>query len=580
MTRPTMSPEKKYRPYAEYFPVQLPDRTWPNRQITTPPTWCSVDLRDGNQALATPMNVDQKLELFNLLVEIGLEEIEIGFPSASQVEFDFTRTLIEHVGIPDPVTPQVLTQARDHLIERTFEAICGAKRVIVHLYNSTSELQRRLVFRKDRADIIDLAVKGVETIRKLASQTATVVLLEYSPESFTGTECDFALQICEAVIGVWEPTPSRKLILNLPATVEMSTANLYADRIEWFCRNISSRDSLIISLHTHNDRGTGVAATELGLLAGAERVEGTLFGNGERTGNVDLVTLALNMFSQGVDPHLNLRNLGKIRQIAERCTQLPVHARHPYAGDLVFTAFSGSHQDAISKGMHERKKRRGELWEVPYLPIDPKDVGRTYEGVVRINSQSGKGGAAYIIEPKLGCELPKDMHPEFGALTQELAETFGTEIPASTLWARFREEYLDRTSPYEYVDFRCWPAESRASRGEDHNRPSIEECLLTVRIDGQERKLSGCGNGPLDACAKALHSAKGCISFEIEGYHEHASSRGEDAEAVAFVLIDLPIGLRKYGVGTHRNITKAAIKALLSALNRSNGLAGDRAALA
>ena len=415
-----VNPAVKYTPYHELFTVALPDRTWPNNRILQAPIWCSVDLRDGNQALVNPMSVPQKLEMFELLVKLGFKEIEIGFPSASEVEFEFTRTLIDRGLIPDDVTPQILTQSRTHLIERSFEALHGAKRAIVHLYNPTSELQRRVVFHASQEEVKRIAIEGTRLIKSLAAKTSTEILFEYSPESFTGTELPFALEVCNAVIREWGPTPHHKMILNLPSTVEMITPNIYADQIEWFIRHLENRESVIVSLHTHNDRGTGVAATELGLLAGADRVEGTLFGNGERTGNVDIITLALNLFSQGIHPNLDLHDIGSIREVAERCTELPVHERHPYAGDLVFTAFSGSHQDAINKGMRALAESGENRWEVPYLPIDPRDIGRTYEAIIRINSQSGKGGVAYMMRSEFGCDLPKDMHPEFSAVIQKI----------------------------------------------------------------------------------------------------------------------------------------------------------------
>ncbi|MGA7269064.1 MAG: 2-isopropylmalate synthase, partial [Aestuariivirga sp.] len=446
-----ISPREKYRPFPQ---VQLPDRQWPNRTITKPPIWCSVDLRDGNQALIEPMGLDRKMRMFEALLKMGFKEIEVGFPSASQTDFDFVRHLIDGKKIPDGVTIQVLTQSREELIRRTFESLKGAKSAIVHLYNSTSELQRRVVFKLDRAGIVDIAVKGATLIRKLERELGMeeIVRHEYSPESFTGTELDFAKDICEAVIDCYKPTPQKKLILNLPATVEMSTPNVHADQIEWFCRNIKKRDSVTISLHPHNDRGCAVAATELGLLAGADRVEGTLFGNGERTGNVDIVTLAMNMFSQGVDPGLDCSNINDLVRMAEYCNQLPVHPRHPYAGELVFTAFSGSHQDAINKGFKAMAASNAPLWEVPYLPIDPMDLGRSYEAVIRINSQSGKGGIAYILEKEHGIELPRRLQIEFSKVVQAIADGEGVELPAERLWSAFEGEYLDGNGRYGFVE--------------------------------------------------------------------------------------------------------------------------------
>ena len=426
----------KYRPFP---PINLPNRQWPNRIIDRAPIWCSVDLRDGNQALAIPMSVTQKVELFQLLVELGFKEIEVGFPAASQIEFDFLRRLVDERLIPEDVTVQVLVQARDHLIRRTFESLQGVKRAIVHIYNSTSELQRRVVFNASKQEIIDIAVKGVELIKELVPTLPdTEIQLQYSPESFSSTEIDFALEICEAVIDVWQPTPEKQIILNLPVTVEVATANVHADQIEWFCRHLRDRDSAIISLHTHNDRGTGIAATEMGLLGGADRVEGTLFGNGERTGNVDIVTVAMNLYTQGVDPALNFSDINHVREVYERCTRMTVHERHPYVGDLVFTAFSGSHQDAIKKGMNAQDQEAGALWEVPYLPIDPKDVGRTYEAIIRINAQSGKGGVAYILEADYGVTMPKPMQIEFGKVINDIADAKGEERKqdAQSKWCR------------------------------------------------------------------------------------------------------------------------------------------------
>ncbi|MCA3555025.1 2-isopropylmalate synthase, partial [Aestuariivirga sp.] len=445
-----MSPREKYRPFPQ---VRLPDRQWPNKTITHPPVWCSVDLRDGNQSLIEPMGLDRKMRMFDALLRMGFKEIEVGFPSASQTDFDFVRHLIEGKKIPDGVTIQVLTQSREELIRRTFESLKGARSAIVHLYNSTSELQRRVVFKLDKPGIIDIAVKGATLIRRLEAEFGmeNVIRHEYSPESFTGTELDFARDICEAVIDAYEPSPSKKLILNLPATVEMSTPNVHADQIEWFCRNIKMRDCLTISLHPHNDRGCAVAATELGLLAGADRVEGTLFGNGERTGNVDIVTLAMNMYSQGVDPGLDCSNINELVRMAEYCNQLPIHPRHPYAGELVFTAFSGSHQDAINKGFKAMAASNSPLWEVPYLPIDPMDLGRSYEAVIRINSQSGKGGIAYILEKEHGIELPRRLQIEFSRVVQAIADGEGVELAADRLWTAFGAEYLEGNGRYGFV---------------------------------------------------------------------------------------------------------------------------------
>lgn len=547
---------KKYSPFPT---VDLPDRTWPERTIDRAPLWCSVDLRDGNQALVNPMNVGQKLELFKLLVSIGLKEIEIGFPAASRTEYDFTRLLIEEDLIPEDVTIQVLTQARHQLIEKSFEALRGVRRAIVHLYNSTSTLQREVVFRKNRRETIELALSGVTAVRECAAATDTEIVFEYSPESFTGTESDFAVEICDRVLDEWDPAPDEKVILNLPATVEMSTPNIYADQIEWFSRHLSRPESALISLHTHNDRGTAVAATELGLMAGAGRVEGTLFGNGERTGNVDIVTLALNMYSQGIDPGLDLHNLGEIIRVSEKCTGIPVHIRHPYAGDLVYTAFSGSHQDAISKGMAHQAGNRSETWEVPYLPIDPTDLGRSYEAIIRINSQSGKGGVSYILKERHGIEIPALMQPEFARIIQERVEETGLEITPDEIFGVFRREYLECASPFEFVSFQTGAAE----KGGDKTR-----CLIVLRIQKEERTMEGNGNGPIDACREALRKG-GINGFVIESYHEHSLNRGSDSQAIAFIQIRNAKGAPYFGAGIDTNITLASIKALLSALNRS-----------
>jgi len=546
----------KYRPFPT---IDLPDRQWPNRTLQRAPRWCSVDLRDGNQALINPMNLNQKLRMFSLLADIGFEEIEVGFPSASAVEFDFTRTLIERGLIPAGVYPQVLTQSREHLIRRTFEAIAGTPRAIVHLYNSTSELQRRVVFRMDRAAIRGIAVDGTRLVRELAEQTATEILYEYSPESFTGTELDFAVEICDAVIEAWDPSPDRRMIINLPATVELATPNVYADQIEWFLRRVQRRDSIILSLHTHNDRGTGVAATELGLLAGGERVEGTLFGNGERTGNVDIVTVALNLYTQGVDPGLDLHDLSRLIEVSDYCTELPVGARHPYAGELVFTAFSGSHQDAINKGMTAQSETPGDRWEVPYLPIDPTDIGRSYQAIIRINSQSGKGGVAYVMESEFGCQLPKTMQPEFGQVVQELSDRSGREVEAHEIWRAFQREYLEVDAPLRFLDYAI------ASDTEDSSRM---HGTLTVVVDGAERELRGTGNGPIDALKDALGQA-GLNDFRLTHYSEHALGQGTDSTAIAYIQIARGDGTQRFGAGTNPNIAKASALALISALNRS-----------
>ncbi|MHB1350348.1 MAG: 2-isopropylmalate synthase [Desulfobulbus sp.] len=556
---------KKYRPYP---PVNLPDRTWPNATISKAPIWCSVDLRDGNQALIQPMSLQEKLDMFKMLVEVGFKEIEVGFPSASQVEFEFTRMLIEENFVPEDVVIQTLTQSREHLIKRTFESLRGVKKAVVHLYNSTSTLQRDVVFKMSRREIIELGVRGARLIREEAGRTDTDIRYEYSPESFTGTELDFALEICEAVMEVWEPTPERPVIINLPATVEMATPNIYADQIEWFIRHMKNRNCALISLHAHNDRGSAVAATELALMAGADRVEGTLFGNGERTGNVDIVTLALNMFSQGVDPGLDFSGINRIIDIYERCTRLPVHPRHPYAGDLVYTAFSGSHQDAINKGMVACDTNAEGCWAVPYLPIDPRDVGRTYESIIRINSQSGKGGIAYVMDKEFGLKLPKEMQPEFGAIIQKISDATGGELPARAVYEAFTREYLNATPCYKLKGFEV--VKRHIGDNEDQSSATVEAVLL---IDNKEEKLAASGNGPLDAFCEALRSGLG-LSFTLKAYHEHALTQGSSAKAVSYIMVTNGQGREYWGAGVDSDIIIASIKALLSALNRSCFAAG------
>ena len=549
-------PIHKYRPFE---PIQLPDRQWPGRTITKAPMWCSVDLRDGNQALIEPMDSARKRRMFELLVKMGFKEIEVGFPAASQTDFDFVRELIEEDRIPEDVTIQVLTQSRAPLIERTFESIRGARRAIVHLYNSTSTLQRRVVFGLDRDGIIDIAVTGAELIRDLAKDFGdTEIIHQYSPESFTGTEMDFAVEICEAVMDVWQPTPQKKTILNLPATVEMATPNIYADQIEWFHRNIRDRDSIVLSLHPHNDRGTGVAAAELGVMAGADRIEGTLFGNGERTGNVDVVTLGLNLYSQGVDPDLDMRDIDELRRTAEYCNQLPVHPRHPYAGDLVFTAFSGSHQDAIKKGMTAMDQSNSGLWEVPYLPIDPQDLGRSYEAVIRINSQSGKGGIAYIMQSEFGLDLPRPLQIAFSQVIQDVTDGTGKEITAEGIWQSFEDTYLKASGRFGFIEHRTVP-DTHAS----------ERRLMTAKVSehGEERTIEGVGNGPIDSFVDAL--GKGCgVSLKVQDYQEHAVGHGADATAVAYVEATGENGQKIWGVGMHPNITVASLRAVVSAANQ------------
>jgi 2-isopropylmalate synthase len=539
-------PFSQYRPFA---PIPLPDRTWPSRVLTRAPRWCSVDLRDGNQALIDPMDPPRKRRLFELLVRCGFKEIEVGFPAASQPDFDFVRQLVEEDLIPDDVVIQVLTQARPEQIERTYEALRGAPRAVVHLYNSTSTLQRRVVFGLDRAGIVDIAVRAAKFCREL---TPTIpecdVHYQYSPESFTGTELDFAVEICEAVMDVWEPTPTRPVILNLPATVEMATPNIYADQIEWFHRHVKQRDCIVLSLHPHNDRGTAVAAAELAVMAGADRIEGTLFGNGERTGNVDLVTLALNLFSQGIDPRLDFADIDAARRIVEHCNRLPVHPRHPYVGDLVYTAFSGSHQDAIKKGF-EALGKTYDLWEVPYLPIDPHHLGRSYEAVIRVNSQSGKGGVAYIMKFEHGLDLPRRLQIEFSSVIQGLAEASGTEVTADQIWSAFEQTYLtpDRRVEPLRVGMADGTVEARA------------------RIDGEYRTVRGQGGDAVSAFADALR--QGGVAVEVLDYHGHAL--GEGAEAVSVVYVEARVdGRVRWGVGRDADVAMASARAVASAVNR------------
>ena len=549
---------ERYRPFSA---VNLPDRQWPNNIITQAPIWCSVDLRDGNQALKIPMNLEEKLEMFDLLVEVGFKEIEIGFPSASQVEYEFARTLIEENRIPEDVTVQVLTQAREHLIRKTFEALEGANKAIVHFYNSTSTLQREVVFRMGKEEIKNIAVEGAKLIKVLKDEVGHPgIRFEYSPESFTGTELDYAVDVCHAVMDVLEPTPKNRLILNLPATVEMSTPNVHADQIEWFCRHLKNRESVYISLHAHNDRGTAVAATELAVMAGADRVEGTLFGNGERTGNMDIVTMALNLFSQGVDPKLDFSDINRLRDVYQECTRMLVHERHPYAGEFVYTAFSGSHQDAINKGMKAQEARESSIWEVPYLPIDPQDVGRTYESIIRINSQSGKGGVAYIMEREFGFKLPKLMHPEFGKVVQTITDKTGDELPSQEIWDAFEREFLKRTYPYHLRECHI---HMDSSEGE----PPATLVKAVVGINGNEITIDSRGNGPIDAFVKGLNEYSE-LDIKLESYSEHDIDHGSDSRAAAYINIRKRSGRSAFGVGVDSNISIASIKAILSALNR------------
>jgi len=552
-------PKNKYRPFA---PIDLRDRTWPDKVLTTPPLWCSVDLRDGNQALIEPMDAARKRRMFDMLVRTGFKEIEVGFPAASQTDFDFVRELIEKNLIPDDVIIQVLTQARPELIERTYESLRGAKRAIVHLYNSTSTVQRRVVFCLDRPGIINIAVQAARCVRDLAAQQpGTDWRFEYSPESFTGTELDFAVEICDAVNEVWQPTPERRVIINLPATIEMATPNIYADQIEWFGRHVAKRDSIVLSVHPHNDRGTAIAAAELAVMAGAERVEGTLFGNGERTGNVDVVTLALNLYSQGVHPGLDFSNINEAARCAEHCNQLPIHPRHPYVGNLVFTSFSGSHQDAIKKGFAAR--RDGDIWEMPYLPIDPRDLGRTYESVIRVNSQSGKGGIAYLLERDYGLTMPRRLQIEFSQVVQAVTDATGKELTSEQIWSLFEREYLGENGTYVYGGHQLSPL---------REHQNVERLTLKLKCNGQGALLHGEGNGPIDAIVDALG-----LRFDVLSYEEHSMGSGSDARAVAFVEITTPARTTLFGVGLHENIVTASLMAILSAVNRAlqRGLLDD-----
>jgi 2-isopropylmalate synthase len=544
-------PSTKYRAFT---PVDLADRTWPGRVITAPPTWCSVDLRDGNQALIEPLDAVRKRRMFDLLVKIGFKEIEVGFPAASQTDYDFVREIIEQKLIPDDLTIQVLTQARTELIARTFESLKGARRAIVHVYNSTSAAQRRMVFRLDRAGIVDIAVRGATAVREHAlRERDTQWVFQYSPESFTATELDFAVDICDAVNAVWEPTPAHKSILNLPATVEMATPNVYADQMEWFSRHVARRDSVILSVHPHNDRGTAVAAAELAMMAGAQRVEGTLFGNGERTGNVDIVTLALNLYTQGVDPALDFSNINETARCAEACTQLPIHPRHPYVGDLVFTAFSGSHQDAIKKGLAARTER--DLWDVPYLPVDPSDLGRSYDSIIRVNSQSGKGGVAYLLERDYQLVMPRRLQIEFSQVVQAKADITGKELTSQEIWDLFTSEYLTPRMPFVYRSHQL----AASTDGADSERLSIQ-----VENAGRLETWLGQGSGPIDAMVKAIE-----LPFDVLSYEEHSRGQGSAAQAVSYIEITTRSRRTLFGAGAHPNIITASLLALLSAVNRA-----------
>jgi 2-isopropylmalate synthase len=546
-------PEGKYRPYPK---IDLPKRKWPNNSITKAPKWCSVDLRDGNQALVNPMDMNKKLELFALLLKIGFKEIEVGFPSASKVEFNFLRRLVDDKLIPDDVTIQVLVQAREHLIAKTFEALKGVKKATVHLYNSTSTAQRKMVFQKSKEEIIALALEGVDLVKKYEKKHDGEIFLEYSPESFTGTELEFAAEISNAVTARWGISEKRKVIINLPATVEMATPNVYADQIEWMSEHLQNRENVIISTHTHNDRGTSIAATELALLAGADRVEGTLLCNGERTGNVDIITLALNMTTQGIESNLDFSDVNKVLEIVERCTEIETHVRHPYVGELVYTAFSGSHQDAINKGLAYRKSQNEIFWEVPYLPIDPEDVGRSYESIIRINSQSGKGGVAYILEKNFGYQLPKAMHPEVGKLVQEVSDRKGQELTAEELFEIFNENYFGVKEHISLADFTVSSVKG------------VSKCTLTYFYNGIEIVANGEGNGPVDACKDALmKNYKN--EFSINSYYEHSRGNKSSAEAIAYIEIETQETLSCFGVGSDNDIATASVKALFCALNRA-----------
>ncbi len=559
--------KKGYQKYVPFKPINIPDRQWPNNVITKAPIWCSVDMRDGNQSLVDPMNLQEKLEFFQTLIEVGFKEIEVGFPSASETEYEILRTLIDGGYIPDDVTIQVLVQARPHLIKKTFEAIHGAKNVIVHFYNSTSTLQRKVVFKTDMQGVIDIAVKGAELIYELTEEERKNnpdmnIRFEYSPESFTGTEMDNAVEICHQVMQALHITKDNPIILNLPSTVECSTPNGYADQIEYFCRHLPNREAAIISLHPHNDRGEGVAATELALMAGADRVEGTLFGNGERTGNVDVVTLALNMWTQGVDPELDFHDINKIKEVYERCTKMQVPPRHPYAGELVFTAFSGSHQDAINKGKMYMEESKSELWEVPYLPIDPADVGREYEPIIRINSQSGKGGTAYILANNYGIKMPKAMHPEFGAVVQKACDEKGKELSATEVFDLFQKEYRNVAGPYKLRNYKVYE-----EKIEDEELSKVKfEGTITYK-NGEPANIEGEGSGPIGAFFTAIQ-AIGIKGYEFIDYSEHAIAVGSDSKAISYIHLKNPEGKDVFGIGVSHNISYASMKGIICAINR------------
>ena len=550
-----------YKRYKRNPVLNYPEREWPNKEIEKAPIWCSVDLRDGNQALIDPMQVDEKIEMFLYLIKLGFRDIEIGFPAASQIEFDFLRQLVDRKLIPDDVRVQVLTQCREELIDRTFESIEGIKNVIVHIYNSTSTLQRDVVFGMEREEIIDIAVKGTRMVKERAAKFPGNIILEYSPESFTGTEMDFALEICTAVQKEWGPTKENPIIINLPSTVEMTTPNVYADQIEWMNKHFEDRESIILSVHPHNDRGTGVASAELSMLAGVDRVEGTLFGNGERTGNVDILNIAYNMFSQGINPELEIEHVNEIIEIYERCCKIPIHPRHPYAGKLVFTAFSGSHQDAINKGVKALKERNGQYWEVPYLPIDPSDIGREYEPIVRINSQSGKGGVAFIMDIYFGFKLPKAMHKEFANVIQKVSEVQG-EVSPDEIMNKFSEEYLNQKEPLHFRKLRVDDLSDEIESEFD------TRVTLTFTDKGVEKTFTSIGNGPIDAVKRGIEENLG-FSIKILDYSEHALQSGSNSQAAAYIhLLDAETGHVTYGVGVSSNITRASVRAIFSAMNR------------
>ncbi len=550
-----------YSRYKRNPVLDYPEREWPNKEIEKAPIWCSVDLRDGNQALIDPMQVEEKIEMFQYLIKLGFRDIEIGFPAASQIEFDFLRQLVDRKLIPDDVRVQVLTQCREELIDRTFEAIQGIKKVIVHIYNSTSTLQRDVVFGMEREEIIDIAVKGTRMVKERAEKFPGEIILEYSPESFTGTEMDFALDICTAVQKEWGPTKENPIIINLPSTVEMTTPNVYADQIEWMNKHFEDRESIILSVHPHNDRGTGVASAELAMLAGADRVEGTLFGNGERTGNVDVLNVAYNMFSQGINPELEIEHVNEIIELYERCCKIPIHPRHPYAGKLVFTAFSGSHQDAINKGVKAMKERNNQYWEVPYLPIDPSDIGREYEPIVRINSQSGKGGVAFIMDIYFGFKLPKAMHKEFANVIQKLSEVQG-EVSPDEIMNKFAEEYLNQKEP---LHFRKLKVDDLSDETESDFDTRV---TVTYTDHGVEKSFQSIGNGPIDAVKRGIEENLGFF-IKILDYSEHALQSGSNSQAAAYIhLLDAETGHVTYGVGVSSNITRASVRAIFSAMNR------------